>query len=161
MDSLEGRTSISRAEVSERLARTCAIIREEAPDYAADLLARMVVIWAGPRRADQEGRPMSVDRRIAALEARVGPAETIRILVLRIPANVPEDEADAYVRADPDALDRVRPARPRNWLSSRSVLCLPVPTTCSPPSSATSSWSASSEPPRRYPCRGPPSGSTR
>ena len=42
-----------------------------------------------------------------------------------------------------------RPARPRSWLSSRSVWCRPVPMTCRPPSSATSSWSASSEPPSR------------
>ena len=42
-----------------------------------------------------------------------------------------------------------RPARPRSWLSSRSVWWRPVPTTCRPPSSATSSWSASSDPPSR------------
>jgi hypothetical protein len=50
---------------------------------------------------------MNQRARLDKLEGRVGPAETTRVLVLRIPADVPEDEADAYVRTHPDAVDRV------------------------------------------------------
>ena len=42
-----------------------------------------------------------------------------------------------------------RPARPRNWLSSRSVRCLPRPMTHRPPRSTTASRLDSSAPPRR------------
>src|ERR1700693_1676938 len=42
-----------------------------------------------------------------------------------------------------------RPARPGSCLPSPSVWGRPVPITCRPPSSATSSWSASSDPPSR------------
>jgi hypothetical protein len=45
-DWLEGRTSISAEELSERLARTVSTIREVAPDHAADLLGRMIPVWA-------------------------------------------------------------------------------------------------------------------
>jgi hypothetical protein len=48
-------TSISREELSIRLAAMCDIIHEEVPDQASALLARMVIIWASPAAASTEG----------------------------------------------------------------------------------------------------------
>lgn len=53
------------------------------------------------------------------------------------------------------------PGAPAQLVVNRSVWWRPVPTTCSPPSSATRSWSASSEPRAGCRCRARPSAWTR
>jgi hypothetical protein len=52
---------------------------------------------------------VSVDSRLAKLEQTLAPEETqpVRILVVRVPVEVPADERDAWVQAHPECVSKV------------------------------------------------------
>ncbi len=54
---LAGLTPLSTEEVASRLARTCEIIGEVAPEHAAAVLADMVVIWSRPAGHERQEAP--------------------------------------------------------------------------------------------------------